>query len=839
MKIQASFIFFLGCLAGSLAAHAASPRLNETWRMEAHNAFWHGSNLAADPGGGGPKQHMLDDVYIDRIRGLELDLHSNRSDGNWRVYHTSSDAGYSLCKIFDDCLKVIRAFHQGNPHHDVFFIHLESKETLSDTLFDFDEPEVLHLTPEDLDQTLARYLGDGVPPFDNNWIFGPQDYYRWCEARIQAGELPAGTMLDGDNLKDAVRKCGWPTMQELRGKLILTLHGSYLNNEHYVDDYSHRDGRQIRNMKIFPMASVQGISGASCTGGGVCNWGDHSVFADVLNLDAPDYPGGPFSGDPSAHILSFIGAGGIVRSYDANSRDEMGKAVRTVRQLPDAPGYNIIASDGLRNMLVNREYSDLTDTVPRNGPLDWSAGCLFSPGLPGSSANDGFFGFFKGCSLDSLREENSGIFVSAAGPRHEEMFDVSDTLAFLFMTRKSGAGSLRAFVSTRTEELDHGPAYTGDMGCLMARADASNPGAPFFAVCRHRHRNSWDSDDQGAWLLYRTMAGGAISSTYYDQPHDGVGNAEIQNFFRLSHSADGRCWTGFIQSTDDPAPFPGWSEIALAAEVCLPAPLGVIGLATDGGYPEGRGDYLFANVRYNGEYLTRASDLKDIAVLGEGIQTLDVSDRSYFPDTDGDGLTDRREDANDNGVVDAGETDPNNPDTDGDQLGDGAEVKGANPTNPLDADSDDDGLLDGREDADHDGALDPGETNPNNPDTDGDGLPDGIEVAGGQNPLDPDTDHDGIPDGRDVEFLQNVLDKFPPGAFKASGHRVALKANLDAIEDQVRRGKIAQAIRELDRLRTRVDGCGTTAQSDDWIVDCGSQTAFRKLLDLLAANLRS
>jgi hypothetical protein len=784
MKLRASLIVFLEVLASGLAAHAASPRLNETWRMEAHNAFWHGSNLAADPGGGGPKQHLLDDVYIDRLRGLELDLHSNRPDKNWRVYHTSFDAGYSLCRVLDDCLKVLRAFHYGNPRHDVFFLHLEAKETGSDTLFDFDEPDVLHLTPEDLDQTLAKYLGDGVAPYENNWIFGPKDYYRWCEARIAAGELPAGTVLDGDNLKDAVRKCGWPTMQELRGKLILTLHGSYLNNEDYVDDYSHRDGRQIRNRKIFPMASVQGISGFNCDGG-VCNWGDHSVFADVLNLDAIDFPLDPFNLDPSTHIRSFIREGGMVRSYDANSRDEMGKAVRTVRRLTDAPGYNIISTDGPRNMLVNHEYSDLTDAVPRNGRLDWTAGCLFSPGPPGSSAEDGFFGFFNGCSPDSLREENYGIFVSAAGPRHEEMFDVSDTLVFLFMPRKSGAGNLRAFVSTRTEELDHGPTYTGDMGCLMARADATAPGAPFFAVCRRRHRNSWDSNDQGAWLLYRTTAGGAIVSTYYDQPDDGLGTAEIQNFFRLNHSADGRCWTGFIQSTDDPAPSPGWSEIPLAAEVCFPAPLNVIGLATDGGYPEDRGDYLFANVRYNGEDLTRASDLKDTAILGEGMQVLDASDRSYFPDSDGDGLADWREDVNNNGVVDAGETDPHNPDTDGD------------------------------------------------------GLSDGIEVAGGLNPLDPDTDHDGIPDGKDVEFLQNVLDTFPPGAFKASGNRVALKANLEAIEDQIRKGKISQALRELDRLRTRVDGCGTAAQSDDWIIDCGSQTAFRKLLDLLAANLRS
>lgn len=73
-------------------------------------------------------------------------------------------------------------------------------------------------------------------------------------------------------------------------------------------------------------------------------------------------------------------------------------------------------------------------------------------------------------------------------------------------------------------------------------------------------------------------------------------------------------------------------------------------------------------------------------------------------DSDGDGIRDRVEDANGNGRVDAGETDPNNPDSDAD------------------------GLFDGIEDANRNGTYDrPGETDPRNRDTDGDGRPDGEE----------------------------------------------------------------------------------------------------------------
>jgi hypothetical protein len=52
------------------------------------------------------------------------------------------------------------------------------------------------------------------------------------------------------------------------------------------------------------------------------------------------------------------------------------------------------------------------------------------------------------------------------------------------------------------------------------------------------------------------------------------------------------------------------------------------------------------------------------------------------------------------------------------------------------ADTDGDALSDGREDANHDGRVDSNETDPNNSDTDGGGVEDGIERDRGRNPLD-------------------------------------------------------------------------------------------------------
>ena len=133
-------------------------------------------------------------------------------------------------------------------------------------------------------------------------------------------------------------------------------------------------------------------------------------------------------------------------------------------------------------------------------------------------------------------------------------------------------------------------------------------------------------------------------------------------------------------------------------------------------------------------------------------------------DTDDDGIPDGTEDANRNGLVDAGETDPCNLDTDADGIQDGTESgytladvgTDTNPgvfqqdedpsttTDPLNADTDYNGLLDGQEDTDHNGRLDDGETDPGNdpPQADAGGdksFTEGVTVVlDGSSSFDPD-----------------------------------------------------------------------------------------------------
>ena len=180
-------------------------------------------------------------------------------------------------------------------------------------------------------------------------------------------------------------------------------------------------------------------------------------------------------------------------------------------------------------------------------------------------------------------------------------------------------------------------------------------------------------------------------------------------------------------------------------------------------------------------YDTDGDGLPDFYEIKHGLfETNSIADETA--DWDGDLIDDADEDANQNGIVDVGETDPYSWDTDGDGLSDGIElgVPGSG-TEGIDTDADDDGLVNALDiDSDNDMLNDDveeqvqighlyrdgvwegvgsNETNWLEPDTDEDGLFDGLEVAlvrqhphgGGYDEIvvahTYDTDEDGISDG--------------------------------------------------------------------------------------------
>ena len=128
-------------------------------------------------------------------------------------------------------------------------------------------------------------------------------------------------------------------------------------------------------------------------------------------------------------------------------------------------------------------------------------------------------------------------------------------------------------------------------------------------------------------------------------------------------------------------------------------------------------------------------------------------------DTDEDGLFDYLEDY-------LG-TDKTSTDTDQDGLTDYWEVRKLK-TDPLKEDTDGNGVSDGQEDADQDGLTNLAEikmgTNPLKADTDEDGINDGDEInIYHTSPLSNDSDNDGLMDGEEVSLDLSPLKKFTKG----------------------------------------------------------------------------
>lgn len=183
-------------------------------------------------------------------------------------------------------------------------------------------------------------------------------------------------------------------------------------------------------------------------------------------------------------------------------------------------------------------------------------------------------------------------------------------------------------------------------------------------------------------------------------------------------------------------------------------------------------EYLYTGTNAT-KWDTDGGSASDGIEVEKGGDPLDPLDDSFYIDSDEDGLVDIEEDKNQNNILDANETDPNDPDTDDDGLIDSYELNGAlgPPTDPRDPDTDNDNILDGEEvfkgqdgfisdptkvHSDDDGIDDWEETtgkygkksDPMLVDSDLDGLTDPQELfTSGTDPLEEDTDGDLLPDG--------------------------------------------------------------------------------------------
>lgn len=168
-------------------------RLNQLQAEGTHNSYH-----VESPDNNVPEWHYTRDplhVQLDseNVRQLELDVHWDDSIGMHRVYHVPIFDQMSVCDRFVDCLEDIKGWSDGHPGHHPIFVMIEPKDQDGYTVSSV-APHLDHLEQEIL----------SVFPLD----------------RLITPDMVRGSAA---TLRDAVTTVGWPTLGEVRGRVLFFL----------------------------------------------------------------------------------------------------------------------------------------------------------------------------------------------------------------------------------------------------------------------------------------------------------------------------------------------------------------------------------------------------------------------------------------------------------------------------------------------------------------------------------------------------------------------------------------------------------------------------------------
>jgi hypothetical protein len=158
-----------------------------------------------------------DQLLYHKVRAFEWDIHAANepdhevpTDNEWFIYHGDPNTDRRNYDTLSEGLKLLAAYHRAVPQHEVVTVMLEFKDPDGRVFRStFDDPT--KQSPAGLDARLRAMLPAGS-------LFTPRDLLDWCEAR-------SGTKFA--TLREAVQAptCGWPSTDELRGKIMFDMYG--------------------------------------------------------------------------------------------------------------------------------------------------------------------------------------------------------------------------------------------------------------------------------------------------------------------------------------------------------------------------------------------------------------------------------------------------------------------------------------------------------------------------------------------------------------------------------------------------------------------------------------
>jgi hypothetical protein len=373
-------------------------------------------------------ESLFDQLVYHGVHGLELDIHTGKGSaapaGDFYVYHADVPTfDKTSCSRLSDCLRVLRAYHDAFPSHEVVTVFIDRKD---------DWDSATKHGPDDLDALVRSSL-------DPQTIFEPRDLLRACPGAktlreaVGAGAIgssgTSGTSgTSGGGADPANARCAFPTLASLRGKFVFGLTGGHtcVNNSELLRYVGDDAGKRA----LFIAPEVE----AACP----IERYDAVSSAIMLNLSGAN---ASFARDVQARGL-------LSRVYGADG-ERFGIARRA--------GGNFIATDA-----VNALDAPASVTATRGG---YPFACK-----DGACDSDTEHGNVIGMSVRSadLNDTGGDSFFSAS----------TSAASSLLPDGTSRDVTWQAAISVPGSHAD-----PDAKGCLMAR-ESLDADSPYFAVCR-------------------------------------------------------------------------------------------------------------------------------------------------------------------------------------------------------------------------------------------------------------------------------------------------------------------------------------------------------------------
>ncbi len=416
---------------------SSSPPFDAAWRISTHNSYWVNRGTPGDLFASGPSVRLLDQLLDAHARGLEIDVHPDPATPHgFAVYHTAP--GDTFCDTLAGCLAVVRAFHRALPRHEGLQITLELKGLYAST-FDAEH------TTDDLDAILEDELGA--------MLYRPADLLRRCPG--------------AETLSACARAGGWPSSEELRGRVVVTPMGNFdglpgaQDTKDYVD---YATAAPIATRAGFPMASSWQLDLSALDG----------LVVQLLTQDELDraYAESVFMQIEDVHdpaVPAFLARRGIVRVDSSFTAREQ----------------QIRAQDGMQLLQTDYPGTQLDDRGPSAAfhPLSAGWGPMREPGarlaLGPAPAGERVFAYVAETAPDVAWETvvSSGTDVRRVGCLRAAAALGDDDASVTVCRAKSPAPPVGAPSTLDAERAFVGVTVCGDGVCTTTTYPSLDPAA--------------------------------------------------------------------------------------------------------------------------------------------------------------------------------------------------------------------------------------------------------------------------------------------------------------------------------------------------------------------------